>query len=222
MGILDRISTLVKSNLNAAIDAMSDPGREVDQLVRDMESQLKEARREVQAALGQEKQARKKAEALERSAAEWGERAERALAAGDEALAKEALVRQSELEAEVAGAKRALLEGQAYADQLTAALKALEARIGEVKLKKETLKAKARMSSGRGGGAAGGSAFNEFDRLAGKIDAVEAEAALDEELAAARHEDARSREVERKLADLDHDKDVEDRLAALKARLGRP
>jgi phage shock protein A len=218
MGILDRISTLVKSNLNAAVDAMSDPGKEIDQLVREMESQVKQARREVQSALGLERQARKKAEALERSVQEWRARAQRALAAGDEALAKEALVKEAELEAELGGANRALAEGQGYADQLTQALKALEARVAEVKMKKETLKAKARASAGRGG-LAGGSAFSEFDRLSGKVDAVEAEAALDEELAATRHEDARSREVERKLAELDHDKEVEDRLAALKARL---
>ncbi len=71
----------------------------------------------------------------------------------------------------------------------------------------------------RGRGPLGSNAVDEFDRLSGKVDAVEAEASLDEELAAMRHEDAKSREVERKLEQLGKDKDVEDRLAALKAKL---
>jgi phage shock protein A len=218
MGILDRISTLVKSNLNAALDSASDPGKEIDQLVRDMEGELKRAQKEVTAALALEKQARTKTEALARSADEWGQRAERAVTAGDDTLAREALVRKGEIDAELADAERARRDGEAYADQLIAALTALEARLKEVKARKETLKVRARMSAGKG---LGTSAFSEFDRLSGKVDAVEAEAALDEELAAMKHEDAHSREVERKLNELGAAGDVEDRLAALKAKLDK-
>src|SRR5262249_2631299 len=46
MGILDRISRLVSSNVNAAIDKMSDPGKQIDQLVIEMEEQLRAARKE--------------------------------------------------------------------------------------------------------------------------------------------------------------------------------
>ena len=59
-------------------------------------------------------------------------------------LAKQALLRKAEKETERDEAKKALLDQGAYADQLTAALKALEARLKDVKLRKETLKAKAR------------------------------------------------------------------------------
>jgi phage shock protein A len=217
MGILDRISRLVSSNVNAAIDKMTDPAKEIDQLVLDMEAQLKKARQEVQGALATEKRHRDRAAELGRSVDSWQERAERAVRAGDDGLAREALKRKAEIEQEKLDAERTLRDQEAYADQLTSALKALEARIAEVKLKKETLKAKARASKGRS--PLGNSAFSEFDRLSGKVDAVEAEAGLDEELAAMRHEDAKSREVERKLEALGKDKDVEDRLAALKAKL---
>src|SRR5439155_24391150 len=100
MGILDRISRLVSSNVNAAIDKMSDPGKEIDQLIIDMEKQLKNARQEVHTALAQEKRQRTRAEALAKTSREWEERAERAVRAGDDSLAKEALARKAQIDAE--------------------------------------------------------------------------------------------------------------------------
>lgn len=220
MGILDRISRLVSSNVNSAIDKMSDPGKEIDQLVIDMEQQLKKARLEVHGALAVEKRQRVKAEELAKSSQEWQERAERALRAGDENLAREALKRKGEIDAEGLMATRGLSDSVAHAEALTTALKQLEARIGEVKLRKETLKAKARAS--RGKNPLGSSALDEFDRLNGKVDAIDAEAEVDEELAKLKHEDAASREVERKLEALSTNKDLDDRLAALKAKMEKP
>jgi phage shock protein A len=217
MGILDRISRLVSSNVNAAIDKMSDPGKQIDQLVLDMEQQLRSARQEVHTALAQEKRARTRAESLAKSSREWEERAERAVRAGDDNLAKEALARKAQIDAEGQDATHSLVEAQTYAEKLTAALKQLEARIQEVKARKETLKAKARVS--RGKNPLGSSALDEFERLHSRVDAVDAEAELDEELARMRHEDSASLEVERKLNDMAKNKDLDDRLAALKAKM---
>jgi phage shock protein A len=217
MGILDRISTLLKSNLNAAIDAMTDPGREIEQLILEMETQTRRAREEVTRTLAVEKRCKQRLDELGRSVDEWQARAQRAVQAGDDTLAREALVRQQEISGERAEAERTFAEQKAYVDQLTQALRALEQRLKEVKLRKETLKAQARAQKGRG--AASTEAFDRYDRLQTQVDVVEAEAALDEELAAARHEDAKSREVERKLGELEHKNEIEDRLAALKAKM---
>jgi phage shock protein A len=217
MGIFNRMRRLVSSNVNAAIDKMSDPAKEIDQLVIDMEAQLKKARVEVQSSLATEKRHRRKVEELQKASNDWQERAERALRAGDENLAREALKRKGDVDAEGQAAEGSLQAAQGHADAMTAQLKQLEARVQEVRSKKETLKAKARAS--RGKSPLGSNAVDEFDRLSGKVDAVEAEASLDEELAAVRHEDAKSREVERKLEEMGKSRDVEDRLAALKAKI---
>ena len=37
MGILGRLSTMIKSNVNDVIDSMQDPAKEIDQMVRQME-----------------------------------------------------------------------------------------------------------------------------------------------------------------------------------------
>jgi phage shock protein A len=222
MGILNRISTLIKSNLNAGIDKMSDPGKQIDQLVLEMEDQQRKARGEVQSTLALEKRQKQKAEALAKSVQEWEQRAERAVTAGDDGLAKEALKRRAEVQLELDEALRALQEQKDYGDQLTAALKALDVRVKEVKMRKETLKAQARAQKSRDEGTGPTEAFNRFDKLASDVDAQEAEVALDDELAKASHTDAKSLEMERRFDELSKDKDVDDRLAALKAKLKKP
>ena len=53
MGILGRLSSLIKSNVNDVIDSMQDPAKEIDQMVRDMEESARQARTEVASAWGQ-------------------------------------------------------------------------------------------------------------------------------------------------------------------------
>jgi phage shock protein A len=221
MGILDRLSTLVKSNLNSAIDKMTDPGKEIDQMVVELEDNLRKARVEVTQALAGEKRTRQKLEAVAKEATEWEERAQRAVLAGDDNLAKQALERKAAADAEGAETEKLLMDQTAYSDQLTAALKAAEVRVNEIKSRKETLKAEARARKTRQQQSVGTSAFDKFDRLAAGVDAAEAENALDDELLKASHEDAHSKEVERKLDDLAKNKDLDDRLAALKAKLDK-
>lgn len=221
MGILNRISTLLKSNVNAAIDKVSDPGKQIDQIVIEMEDNARKAREEVRQTLAVEKRHKQRVEALAKTSDEWEKRAERALSAGDENLAREALVRKGEIDAERAEAERALREQADYADQLTQALKALDARVKETKMRKETLKAQARAQKSRESGR-DTSAFDKYAQLETKVDVAEAEIALGDELAAANHEDAHSREVERKLEDLSKNKDLDDKLAALKAKMKKP
>jgi phage shock protein A len=222
MGILNRISTLIKSNLNSAVDKMSDPGKQIDQMVIEMEENQRKARGEVQSTLAIEKRHKQKAEALAKSVDEWQQRAERAVNAGDDGLAKEALKRRAEVQGELDETLRALQEQKNYADELTAALKALDVRVKEVKMRKETLKAQARAQKNRDQGTGPTEAFNRFDKLSSDVDAKEAEVALDDELAKASHTDAKSLEMERKLDELGKDKDVDDRLAALKAKINKP
>ncbi|HEY7376905.1 MAG TPA: PspA/IM30 family protein [Polyangia bacterium] len=217
MGILGRLSSLVKSNVNDVIDRMQDPAKEIDQMVRDMEESARQARTEVAQCLAAEKQLQKRVADLDGEGAEWGKRAELAVRAGDDALAKEALRRKAEKEAERVEAQKAVQEQGVYADQLTQALKALDARLADVKLRQGSLRAKARANK-KGSPLSGKtSAFDDFDRMAGKIDAVEAEAGLDEQLAG---RTAESAAAERKLNELAAQSTVDDALAELKKKLG--
>jgi len=218
MGILGRLSTLIKSNVNDAIDSMQDPGKEIEQMVRDMEDYARQARAEVGRCIADERLLERRVQTIEAEIGDWEKRAETAIRAGDDNLAKQALARKAEKETERDEAKKALQDQGAYADQLTAALKALEARLKDVKLRKETLKAKAR--SNRDGGTLTDktSAFNEFDRLSNRVEATEAEADLGDELAG---RTTQRIDVERQLEKLQSDSTLDDALAELKRKLGK-
>ncbi|HEY4393117.1 MAG TPA: PspA/IM30 family protein [Polyangia bacterium] len=217
MGILGRLSTLVKSNLNDAINSMQDPGKEIDQMVRDMEDYARQARAEVGRSIADERLLERRAQTIEGEIADWQKKAELAVRAGDDALAKEALARKGEKEAERDEAKKSLQEAGVYADQLTAALKALEVRLKDVKLRQGTLKAKARANRDGTMGAKT-SAFNDFERMSSRVDATEAEASLDEELGARK---TATIAVDRRLEQMANDAVVDDALAELKRKLGK-
>ncbi len=217
MGVLSRLNTLIKSNLNAAVDKMSNPAREIDILVAEMEDALKAARLEVQANLASEKLAIKQRDRLLQESREWEDRAARAVKAGDDNLARKALEQKAALDTQAEAAERSLREQEAYVDQLSESLKELEARVKEVKLRKNTLKQQAKMNAGRAG-KKGGSAFSDFERLSSKVDAMDAESQLDAELSALSSKDA---EVDRKIRALDKDTKIDDALAELKKKLGQ-
>jgi phage shock protein A len=217
MSILSRVSTLIKSNVNDLIDGMQDPGKEIDQMVRDMEESARDARGEVARCMAEEKRLQKRIEVMTAESATWQERAAAAVRAGDDALAREALARKGVTDAERAQTTKALQEQSVYVDQLTAGLKVLEARVRDVQLRQGTLREKARATKRGGGLGAGTSAFDDFERMSNRIEAVEAEASLTDELAG---RTTASLETDRKLAALGADSSVDDALAELKKKLG--
>jgi phage shock protein A len=214
MAILGRLSNLVKSNVNDLIDSMQDPAKEIDQLVREMEDSLREARGEVAQCLADEKRMAKRVGDLAEEAKSWDGHAMRAVQAGDDALAKEALRRKAEKQADRIEADKALSDQRAYLVQLNAGLKALEARVQDVKLRQGTLREKARAAKrGESPVSSKTAAFENFERMSGKIDALEAEVGLTDELTG---QTAASVAAERKLREMG----LDDELADLKKKLG--
>jgi phage shock protein A len=218
MGILGRLSTLIKSNVNDVIDSMQDPAKEIDQMVRDMEDSARQARAEVATCLAEEKRSAKRVETLAGEVKTWEDHAVRAVQSGDDALAKEALRRKAEKEADRLEAEKALQEQRVYVEQLMAGLKALETRVKDVKLRQGTLREKARANK-KGGGPTSTktTAFDEFDRMSGKIEAIEAESSIDDELAG---RTAESVAADKKLREMTEKSSVDDALAELKKKLG--
>jgi phage shock protein A len=216
MRILGRLSTLIKSNVNEVIDSMQDPAKEIDQMVRDMEDSARQAKTEVGQGIAEGRRLRRRITDIDGEIGEWQRKAEVAVRAGDDALAKEALRRKAEKEAERGETEKAAQEQDVYAAQLGEALKTLEARLKDVKLRQGTLRAKARANKSGSPLSPKTSAFDDFDRMAGKIDAVEAEASLGDELGG---RSAESLAAERKLDQLAGQSSVDDALAELKKKL---
>jgi phage shock protein A len=217
VGILGRINSVIKSNLNAVLDKMTDPAKEIELLIVEMEENLKKAREEVVAVAVDAKRAGQEVGRLTGEVEQWQRRAEQALRAGDEALAREALQRKLDFDGDLARARKTQEEQTAYVAELKVSLKALEARIHDVKGRKETLKARAKMAKEGRPALKGGKAFEEFDRMEDRIEALESE----QDLSAAT--DAKDAAVSAKFARLEQaagNPEVEDALAELKRKMG--
>ena len=91
MGIVSRLSTVLRANLNALADKGEDPAKRIEQTIRDMQAELKRARRDLITTMGTAKRLEQKRAALDEDAERWEARAVVALREGDETLAREAL-----------------------------------------------------------------------------------------------------------------------------------
>src|SRR3954469_23970382 len=96
MGIFDRFSALLKSNINDLISKAEDPEKMLTQILVDMRGQLVKAKQQVAFAIADEKRLRDQADAEFKQSQDWERRAMLAIQEGRDDLAKQALVRQAE------------------------------------------------------------------------------------------------------------------------------
>lgn len=94
MGLWKRFWNWIRGNAHAAMDAVEDPEKMLNQAVRDMQEQHAKAKQQVAVAIAGEKRLLRQLEEAKSAATSWEERAQKALVAGDEALAKQALERK--------------------------------------------------------------------------------------------------------------------------------
>jgi phage shock protein A len=222
MGIFARLAQLIKSNLNDLISRSEDPEKMLNQIVVDMSTQLGEAKKHVAIAIADEKRLLREVEKAKAGAVEWERRAMMAVRAGDDALAKEGLLRKKEAD-ELAEQYQAQWQKQkAAVDQLKLALRALNNKIEEAKRKKALLIARKKRAEAQKaiqetmGGLKNASAFEAFDRMASKIDQMEAEAEAGAELA----EEYSGDVLAHKFGELEAKHGADDELLALKRRMG--
>ncbi len=175
MGIFDRLSTLIKSNLNDLISSAEDPEKMLNQIIVDMRNQLAKAKQQVAAAIADEKRLKDQADAEFKLADDWEKRAMLAVQEGRDDLAKQALMRGQEH----------LEQGQVLAttweshkietEKLKQSLRDLNDKIEEAKRKKNLLLARQRRAEAQArisqtmSGLSENSAFEAFARMEEKI-----------------------------------------------------
>ncbi len=91
MGIVDRITQLLRANVNDMLDRAEDPEKMLDQVLRDMETNIHAARGQVASMIAQEKELGYELADVTNLSAEWQSKASRAVEAGKDDLAREAL-----------------------------------------------------------------------------------------------------------------------------------
>jgi phage shock protein A len=219
VGILDRMSRLVRANINDLLDKAEDPEKMIDQIIRDMQGNITDARRQVAAMIAQEKEL--EADVRENTALsqEWGVKAQRAVTAGKDDLAREALRRKRDSDENLAVYEHQLEVQKDTVSKLRTQLNALESKYQQTMSQRDSLIARQRraeatkkvvtQSSAVVASLSGLDASSELDRMEARIRQSESEAAAYQELDTGSF-DAQFRE-------LDYDVDIEQQLEALKS-----
>jgi phage shock protein A len=182
MGIFDRFKTVVKSNINDLISKAENPEKMLNQLVYDMNSQLVEAKKQVAAAIADEKRLERQLIENKAKGEDWERKAMLAVKAGKDDLAKEALLRKQEYDNYTLGFQQEWDKQRQAVDQLKGTLRQLQMKIEEATRKKNLLVARAKRAEAQKriqstlGQLSDTSAFSTFDRMAAKVDQLEAEA----------------------------------------------
>src|SRR3990172_7154954 len=151
MGIFDRLSTMIRSNVNDLISRAENPEKMLNQLVLDMRSQLAKAKQQVASAIADEKKLQAQVEQEKKLAADWEKRAMLAVQEGRDDLAKQALLRHAEHMQNGAQLDETWHKHAAETENLKNSLRTLNDKIEEAKRKKNILIARQRRAGGGGG-----------------------------------------------------------------------
>jgi phage shock protein A len=139
MALLERVSTLLRANLNDLIDKAEDPPKLLRQLVLDMENQLLQVKTQVAIAIADQHLLEKKRKEHMDSATEWRAKAELAVKKGQDDLARAALERSLSQDSIAQGFSQQLEDQQAEADTLRTALRKLDQKLTETRSRCELL-----------------------------------------------------------------------------------
>ena len=214
MGITDRISRIVRANVNDLIDRAENPEVMIDQIIRDMESGVDEARGQIATMIAQEKMLAGDLADAEKLANAWGEKAERAVTAGKDDLAREALRRKRDGD-QNAGLYAEQLEVQKHAvARLKEQLGQLESKYQHTLSQRDSLLARQKRARAQREVTEKISEFSPFDptadleRMERKIRQNEAEAQAMLEM--------KDSSLDAQFDELEVDDEIEAELAALK------
>ena len=222
MGFFARLKVLLKSNINDMISNAEDPEKMLNQILQDMRDQFSTAKKEVALAIADEKRLKKQYEDSKKKADKWPKKAMFAVKAGDDALAKKALLRKTEVEGLAAEYKEQWVSQKAVAENLKEALRTLNRKIEEAKRKKNLLIAKKKRAEAQKSiqktmsNLTDTGAFDTYARMEDRIEQMSAEAEASLELTAAMNE---ADNLENKFQKIEKEQAADMMLEELKAQM---
>jgi len=212
MGLLERVTTLIRANLNDLIDRAEDPEKMIKQVILDMENQFVQLKTQVAISIADLHLLDQKRKENEDVMAEWLRRAEKAVDKQHDDLARSALERYRSSRQLVDNFQQQVNEQKIQVETLKSALHKLEQKLVESKSKRDLLlarhrRARAGAKAHRAQTATGGhSSSAALERLRDKIHhseaVVQAEAELSDELGDPFVDLEKNDEIEKLLAEI--------------------
>ena len=216
MALMERVSALIRANLNDLVDKAEEPETMLKQVILDMENQLIQVKTQVAIAIADEHLLAKKRQENGTKHAEWMRRAEMALDRNDEELARAAIERAEGYRRTQEALDEQLADQRSQADMLRTSLRKLEQKLAEARERADLLIAEHRRSQVAQRAAEAGIAIRAendgatFERMRRKVMAGAAEGAAALELAA--------ETLDERFEALERNERIEQVLSELKAR----
>jgi phage shock protein A len=214
-GVVERMRNLLRMNINAALDDAEDPTKALNLIVEDMRSEIHTAKKQVAEAIAQERLVKRQVEDAEKTAATWQDRAEAAIRAGDDELARESLTEKRKAQGQI-DALTPQWEGlKTSNEELKQELLAMQERYTDVLQKKDVLIAKTKIAEARSTAASSApTVFSDqsrvmLDRAEEKVRSMEAKAEAEREVAQVHSATTKALdELDRKGQELDIDNEL--------------
>src|SRR5689334_16963955 len=222
MGIWDRLSTLLRSNINDLISRAENPEKMLNQLIVDMRTQLAKAKQQVASAIADEKRLAAQAEQEKKLAEEWEKRAELAVRESRDDLAKQALLRYNEHVQGAVQLQETWVKHREETEKLKASRRQLDDKIEEAKGKRNILIARAKRAEAHKriqetmSSMSDKSAFETFERMTEQIEHEERKLIAAAEV----NEDLSGDSVMQQFQSLEVKADADQQLLDLKRKLG--
>lgn len=219
-GIFSRMADIIKANVNELVTRAEDPEKMIRQMILEMEEAVNKATASVGTAVANEKRLERQHLEKQDQIEGWQSKAEMAVEAGEDDLARRALERKSAIQAAVEDLEAALDESKKTSSQLKQQLTQLKGKLDEARTRQGALvarrrAAKARKQIAKSMTGVGDDAFSSFDRFRQRIESEEAEAEAHQEI------NGVEPSLDDAFAKLERKSSVEDELKALKDKMGK-
>ena len=218
MALLERVSTLIRANLNDLIDKAEDPEKMIKQVILDMQNQLLQVKTQVAIAIADQHLLEKKQKENEDKTAEWMRKAELAVTKKEDDLARAALHRVESYRELTGNFTQQVADQTAQVDNLKTALRQLGQKLTEAQGKADLLVAQHRRARAVGKAhdarlvIGDNSKSAAFDRMKRKVAHNEAVSQAKSELGA--------EDVEDRFATIEKADRIEQMLAEMKSKQG--
>jgi phage shock protein A len=233
--IFGRVAQMAKANINAMLDSAEDPGKMLDQLIRDYSNNISEAEQSIAQTIGNLRMMEDDQKQDMQAADEWGKKALAASQRGDQLraagnvaeadkfdnLAKVALGKQMTAQNEITTAQASIDTQRDVTDKLKTGLEQMKSKLTEMKTKRDSLIARAKTAQ----------AQSQVQQAVKSVDILDPTSEVSRFEEKVRREEAKVRGANElasssldaqfeSLANLGDEMELDSRLAALKA--GKP
>ncbi len=216
MGVFSRLSDIINSNVNAILDKAEDPEKIIRMVIQEMEDTLVEVRSSAAKTIADQKDLERRIKKVVSAQSNWEQKAELAISKGRDDLAKQALIEKSKVADMAAHLEEEMKHLKEALERTEDDVIKLEGKLREARAKKASMAARHKSASNQVRVRKNlydnriQDAFDRFDKVENRLDRLEGEAQA--------MEMGRKENIEDAFKELEADDDIEQELAALKAK----